>query len=238
MENTKPWFKHLREESKIGSFIFIAIFILFFALLSIRESNFFIGTYTIKVRFNFAEGLRAASPVRFCGADVGEIKKVEIINQDPRPIVLVTAKVLDNIKIPRNSYFFVNSLSIFGEKYLEITPPTEVQHGAYLKNGDSVDGLSPNPIFNIFATFDMTMKQINDFLKDGKMQNSIETTLNNLEKASKDISDLTEGMKNKQGTIGKLIYDDRLYTYMEEFMADVKSHPWKLLYMPDDEKKK
>jgi phospholipid/cholesterol/gamma-HCH transport system substrate-binding protein len=237
MENTKPWFKHLKEESKIGSFIFIGIFILFFVLLSIRETNFFVGTYTIKIKFDFAEGLRAASPVRFCGADVGEIKKVEIINQEPRPIVLVTAKIQDTVKIPQNSYFFVNSLSIFGEKYLEITPPDKT-NGAYLKNDDSLEGLSSHSIFSIFATFDMTMKDINDFLKDGKMKKSLETTMTNLEKASTDIKDLTLGMKDKQGTIGKLIYDDRLYSYMEEFMADIKSHPWKLLYMPDEGKKK
>jgi hypothetical protein len=37
--------------------------------------------------------------------------------------------------------------------------------------------------------------------------------------------------------VGKLFYDDSLYQETEEFIADIKKNPWKLLYKPKDRRK-
>ena len=105
---------------KLGSFFLVAILIFFAAILSIREISIFKGSYIVIVKFGFAEGLRTSSPVRFCGVDVGEVKKVLIKEDAGESKVYVYSKVQEGVKIPKNSYFFVNSLSLFGEKYLEI----------------------------------------------------------------------------------------------------------------------
>ena len=63
---------------KLGSFFLITFGLFFITLLSMREVNVFKGSYVITVNFDFAEGLRISSPVRFCGVDVGEVKKVVI----------------------------------------------------------------------------------------------------------------------------------------------------------------
>ena len=45
--------------------------------------------------------------------------------------------------------------------------------------------------------------------------------------------DMTEG----KGTIGRLLYDERLYDDLQGLTADLKEHPWKLLYRPKKGKK-
>lgn len=221
-------------ELKIGIFFIAALLLFYTALMSIKDITYFRGTYVIGVKFNFAEGLRPSSPVRFAGVRVGEVKDVEI-KQEPsgKRKVYVYAKVQNNIKIPRNSQFFVNSLSIFGEKYLEIIPPASSQE-TYLKKGDIVEGISPVPLFHIFVKFDETLKEVRDFIREGDIKTSFEKTIANIEKISLDLKDIVSSMKDKKGTIGKLLYDDAIYTTAEELLLDLKNHPWKLLYKPKE----
>jgi phospholipid/cholesterol/gamma-HCH transport system substrate-binding protein len=221
---------------KIGSFFLGAFFLFFIAILSIREVSFLKGTYPITVVFEFAEGLRQSSPVRYCGVDVGEVQRVEVKDRDNKPLVFVRIKVKDEMKIPKHSFFFINSLSLFGEKYLEITPPA-VPTG-YLKEEDTVDGISPIPLFNVFATFTKTMEEVRSFVKEGKIKTSFENILANVEGISLEIKGLFEDMRNKQGTVGRLLYDDSLYQTTEEFIKDIKAHPWKLLHKPKEPRRK
>jgi len=220
---------------KLGSFFLVAFGLFFLTLLSMREVNIFKGSYVIIVRFDFSEGLRPSSPIRFCGVDVGEVKKVIIKEEENKPKVYVHAKIEKGVKIPKNSYFFINSLSLFGEKYLEINPPEEAI--AYINEGDVIEGISPIPLFGLFATFNQTMKEIEQFVKEGKIKTSFENILLNIEDISLDIKGLVKDMRNKQGTIGRLLYDDSLYQTTEEFLRDLKEHPWKLLHKPKETRK-
>ena len=221
---------------KLGGFFLVAFGLFFLTLLSMREVNIFKGSYVITVKFDFSEGLRPSSPIRFCGVDVGEVKKVTIKEEENKPKVYVYAKIENGVRIPKNSYFFINSLSLFGEKYLEINPPEEA--AAYINEGDVIDGISPIPLFGLFATFNRTMKEIEQFVKEGKIKTSFENILLNIEDISLDIKGLVKDMKNKKGTIGRLLYDDSLYQATEEFLTDLKEHPWKLLHKPKKTRKK
>jgi phospholipid/cholesterol/gamma-HCH transport system substrate-binding protein len=235
MKNNFLAIKKYFVEMRVGAFFIGAFILLLITLLSMREATLFQGTRILKAKFNFSEGLRPASPVRFCGVDVGEVKYVEVKQDDDlQPFVYVHAKVNNNIRIPKNSYFFINSLSLFGEKYLEIIPPEKPE--GYLTGAEIVEGISPTPLFNVLTNFNKTMKEVNEFVKDGKLRNSFETTITNIEKISTDVRQLMEDVKNKKGTIGRLFYDDSLYTTTEEFLQDLKKNPWKLLHKPKDAK--
>lgn len=220
---------------KLGSFFLVAFGLFFITLLSMREVNIFKSSYIITVKFDFSEGLRPSSPIRFCGVDVGEVKQVAIKEEANRSKVYVYAKVDKSVKIPKNSYFFINSLSLFGEKYLEIDPPDEVT--AYINAGDVIEGISPVPLFGLFATFNKTMKEIEQFIREGKIKTSFENILFNIEDISLDIKGLVRDIRDKQGTIGRLLYDDSLYQTTEELLTDLKEHPWKLLHKPKEKRK-
>jgi len=201
-----------------------------------REIDIFKGSYNITVKFEFAEGLREVSPVRFCGVDVGQVRGITVREEEDKPLVYVTAKIEKGVLIPKDSYFFVNSLSLFGEKYLEINPPDVVTD--YIKEGEIVDGISPIPLFNVFASFNKTMNEISAFVREGKIKTSFENLLLNMEAASLDVKELLHDMRDKQGTVGRLLYDDSLYETTEEFLKDLKANPWKLLHKPKEKKSK
>ncbi len=222
-------------EIKLGAFFIVALALLLITLISMRSFSFLKQKNDFKIKFNFSEGLRASSPVRFCGVDVGEVKYVEVKQKDDlQPFVYVHIRVDNDIRIPKNSYFFINSLSLFGEKYLEIVPP--VKPDGYLREGEMVEGISPTPLFNVLTNFNKTMEEVNEFVKDGKLKTSLLNTVSNMEVISADMRELMESVKNKKGTLGRLFYDDSLYTKTEEFVDELKKNPWLLLHKPKDAK--
>lgn len=229
--NVKKYFA----EMKVGAFFIGAIVLLLIALVSMRSFNFLKQKNDYKIKFNFSEGLRSSSPVRFCGVDVGEVKHVEVKQEDDlQPFVYVHVMIDNDARIPKNSYFFINSLSLFGEKYLEIVPPAKPD--GYLKAGDMVEGISPTPLFNVLTNFNKTMEEVNEFVRDGKIKTSLLNTVCNIEAVSADIRELVGSVKNKKGTLGRLFYDDSLYTKTEELVDELKANPWKLLHKPKGDK--
>lgn len=60
-----------------------------------------------------------------------------------------------------------------GEKYLEIDPPSVLT--GYMNAGDVIEGISPIPLFNVFASFNKTMKEVSEFVKEGKIKTSLES---------------------------------------------------------------
>lgn len=215
---------------KIGVFFLSGIILLSFAVVTIKDFTFFKPAYQIDVMFGFAEGLKRSSPVRFCGVDVGEVRSVRVINTPDGPRVKVTAGIGGEVGIPKGSHFFINSLSLFGEKYLEITSP--VEFSGYIESGEVVEGVSPVPLFQLFSGFNKTMEEIKAFVEDGQIKAAVEDTIKNLQEITLKTRGLVSDISQEQGTVGRLLYDDSLYRKTEEFIMDIKENPWKLLHKP------
>jgi len=222
----------MKDKLKIGIFFLVAFVIFFITLISIRQSTFLKSSYILKVKFYFIEGLRPASPVRFCGADVGEVKKVEVKKEDEKFVVYVYANINRDIKIPKNSSFIINSLSLFGEKYLEIIPPREIKD--YFKDEDIAVGISPIPLFTVMSNFHKTMSEIDEFVKEGKIRTSFENIIFNLEETTKIIKENMQNFNKREGSLPKFLYDDSLYKSLKELIDEIKKNPWKLFYKPKE----
>ncbi|MFH1769023.1 MAG: MlaD family protein [Candidatus Omnitrophota bacterium] len=183
-------------EIKLGVFFIAAIILFFVAIISIREVSFFKGTYLLKVKFSFVEGLKSASPVRFCGVDVGEIKELAIKEEKQTPTVVVLVKIQQGVNIPTGSRFFINSLSLFGEKYLEIIPPGG-NINSYIKEGAVIQGIDSLPLFDVVKGTHETMQKLEDFI----LKSDIKESFTNISSLATEIRDAIVAMRGKDGTI-------------------------------------
>ncbi len=202
-------FGKTKTELRVGVFVFIGLVILVVFILSIGGFKTWSSGYRINVNFNFVNGIKVGAPVRFAGVDVGEVKKVglEYVPEDKRTNVNLDIWVRNIIKIPADSSVWVNTLGLLGEKYVEIMPGTD--YSRLLKHGDCVTGIDPMPIHQIFNNAESIMRNLNDGL----------------------IS-----IRNKEGTLGKLIYDDQIYNELEALVTDVRKNPWKLFFKTKEKK--
>lgn len=207
-------------ELKVGIFVFIGLVILTYFVLMIGDFKLMKRGYHIKTVFGFANGIKVGAPLRLAGVDVGEVKEIKLSHEkEGKTIVFLTAWVENEVKIPKDSRAWVNTLGLLGEKYLEVIPGADYQN--ILKENDILLGEDPTSV-----------QEVTDLVKDISLQakdtlTSLQSTLASAEVLLKDIH---EG----RGTVGKFFTDDRLYTDLEEMFADLKKHPWKLLYRPKE----
>ncbi len=196
-------------ELKVGIFVFIGLIILVVFLLSIGGFKTWSSGYKINIDFGFVNGVKIGAPVRFAGVDVGEVKKInlEFVPQENRSNVHLMVWIKDIIKIPSDSSVWVNTLGLLGEKYIEIIPGQD--YANCLKDNESITGVDPLPIHAIFNRAENIMHNLDDGLSQ---------------------------IRNKEGSLGKLIYDDDVYNQLEAFVTDIRKNPWKLFFKTKEKK--
>ncbi len=193
-------------ELKVGLFIAVGILIFFVIVFSIGDVNFVKTGYRISTLFNFVNGITESAPVRLAGVDVGYIEHLELYydqNEQRTKVRLDLYINNEDIKIEQSSVASINTLGLLGEKYLEITPA--VNDTTFLAEGDALTGKDPVQMQDLTDT----MKELAD-------------------SASVVVARLKEG----RGTIGKLLVDESIYDNLDDLVADIKAHPWKLLHKP------
>ncbi len=196
-------------ELKVGIFVFVGLIILAIFILSIGGFKTWSSGYRININFNFVNGVKVGAPVRFSGVDVGEVKRVSLsfVPEESRSNVRLGIWLRNNIKIPVDSSVWVNTLGLLGEKYVEIMPGNN--YASCLKANESLTGKDPLPMHQIF--------------------NRAENILHNLDEGIARIV-------NKEGSLGKLIYDDDIYNQLDALVTDIRNHPWKLFYKTREKK--
>lgn len=192
-------------ELKVGIFIMIGIAILFIIVFSIGDINLVKRGYHVKVDFNFVDGIGGSAPVRLAGVSVGQIDGLRIYydEKEKRTKAELNAWIKEGVKVEKDAIATVNTLGFMGEKYLEIYPGTAGK--GFLNNGDVLLGKDP-------------------------VQTS--QVVENLYNLSKSADIIINRLKNGEGTVGKLLTEDKIYKDLEEFVEDIKKNPWKLLNRP------
>lgn len=216
--------KTRKMEFKVGIFVFIGLVILVIFVLMIGDFRIINPGYTFKVSFSFANGIKMSAPVRLAGVEVGEVRGVEIgyDEQTKRPLVLIDVWVQKDSKIPIDSRVWVNMLGLLGEKYIEIIPGQNYKN--LLTSGSLIKGEDPVSIQELTDLSRAIALQVSDTVED------VAVTLNKLNTTLDSINVVLGRVKEGQGTVGKLFFDDSLYNNIDEMFSDLKKHPWKLLY--------
>jgi phospholipid/cholesterol/gamma-HCH transport system substrate-binding protein len=196
-------------ELKVGIFVFIGLVVLVIFILSIGGFKTWSSGYHININFNFVNGIKVGAPVRFAGVDVGEVKKVklEFLPEENRSNVRLEVWIRNIIKIPSDSSVWVNTLGLLGEKYVEIMPGND--YSDLVKANGSLTGVDPLPIHQIFNNAESILRNLNDGISK---------------------------IKNKEGSLGKFIYDDAIYNEMQALVTDVRKNPWKLFIKTKEKK--
>jgi len=142
----------------------------------------------------------------------------------------------------------VATMGFLGEKYIEIHPGTPgaetVPRGGTLvgKQLTGVDDLFDSGQ-QLIKKMEYVVQDIREVTADAEFKKSLKGTftnsdkvMQNLAETSSDLKDaakaakiVLERMRDGEGTIGKLLKEDKIAKDLEAFVADIKKNPWKLL---------
>jgi len=235
--------KRMDLEFKVGIFVAIGIAIFMSMIFSLKELKYAQQKYTVKVRFNFANGIEIAAPVRVAGVQVGEVKNIEIAEnkEENRTSVDLYIGLDKKIKVEKDAEAFINTLGLIGEKYVEILPGTPGSE--VLRPGDTLMGRESVPIekltekgYEIANGLGDTIKHFNKLIGDPETQVAFKETMLDLRKFMSSANTVMDKVKAGEGTVGKLFMDEGLYNELDAFVKDLKAHPWKLLSKPRGQK--
>jgi phospholipid/cholesterol/gamma-HCH transport system substrate-binding protein len=196
-------------EMKVGVFVLIGLILLAVFVLSIGGFKTWTSGYRVHFIFNFVNGVKIGAPVRFAGVDVGEVKEIKFILPAKEPVTKVAIEcwVKKEILIPVDSTVWVNTLGMLGEKYIEVMPGKD--YSKILSENQQLMGEDPMP-----------MQEITELAK--KIANNIDAIIDKI--------------KNKEGTLGMLLYDETIYKELEALVMDLRRNPWKLFFKSKEKK--
>ncbi|MCM8800969.1 MAG: MlaD family protein [Candidatus Omnitrophica bacterium] len=213
-------------ELKVGIFVFVGLIILATFVLLIGNFKTWTSGYRINFVFNFVNGVKIGAPIRFAGVDVGEVRQIRFIfnPKESKTKVNIEGWINKEVMIPRDSTVWVNTLGLLGEKYIEIMPGKDFQN--ILAKDGSLEGVDPVPMHEVAVLARNIADDLETIIQRIKDK---EGTIGRLLYDNRLYQEIAEMIKNKEGTIGKLFYDDSLYKEIEALIKDLRQHPWKLL---------
>ncbi|MBK8576565.1 MAG: MCE family protein [Elusimicrobia bacterium] len=200
----------LSTETKVGLFTLSGLFVFALAIIVLGDFQFH-GTYPLYVYFDNALGLPEKGPVKVAGVEVGQVERIELVNQRAR----VKVRVRKNISVHQGTKAQVVSTGFIGSKYLEMTlgDPT----APILSAGDSFEG---TPTF----TFDEVMGKLGAFLKDdpaqGAAADNLRLTIANFRKVSQTLAD---SLGNQRAELTEIVQNIRdLSAHAKYVAADLR----------------
>jgi phospholipid/cholesterol/gamma-HCH transport system substrate-binding protein len=178
--------------AKLGVFILIGIVFFVVGIFMIGDKEaLFRSTFNVKAYFRDIQGLRSGSTVRLSGIDVGAVDEVRIIN-DTTGRVEVTMSLVDDIKrfIRTDTKASIETEGLVGNKVIVL----EIGSSTSDPVGEGGTIMSKEPV-SFAAVIEETQ---------GIMQYTKTIT--------KDLSEIVARVNRGEGSIGKLLTDDELYT--------------------------
>ncbi len=203
-------------ETKLGIFVILAVLAAWTIIETLGSADLFSKGYHVSAQFDTAQDLKVGDRVKMAGVEIGRVESIDLTTNK----VSVMMKLKSAATVKTDSKATIKFTGLMGQNYVQIAfgsaSAPKVENGAVLETAEQADlsaimaklDSAAAGIQNITKVFsgdkiDNLMGPLTDFFK----QNSgpITATIANVKNIS---SQIAAG----QGTIGKLIYEDALYS--------------------------
>ncbi len=213
-------------ELKIGLLTIAAVLITaitIFLLTGMR--GFFWQRYSLKTRFSNVAGLKAGSPVRLAGVEVGSVDEVQLVG-DEVDVTFQLNKAYRE-RITSESTATLGSVSLLGEAAVDISPSlrgTPIPEWGYVRQGRT-----PVQLTEVTTQASQGIEELTGLIHDvrqgrgtmGKLVTD-EALYAELHQFVKSAGELTTGLREGRGSLGKLLNDPRTANALEASVRNLE----------------
>jgi phospholipid/cholesterol/gamma-HCH transport system substrate-binding protein len=214
-------------ELRIGVLTIVAIVIAVSTIFLLTGSRgFFWQRHNLKTRFPNVAGLKAGSPVRLAGVEVGTVTGVDDFVGEQ---IDVTFEVNQSVRerITTGSTATLGSVSLLGESAVDISP--SVQGTAIPEWGYVQPGTSKGQIADIAEQASQSVAEITKLVTDirlgkgtvGRLMTD-EQLYTELHQFAATAGELTRGIRDGRGTLGRLVADPATANALEASLANLE----------------
>jgi phospholipid/cholesterol/gamma-HCH transport system substrate-binding protein len=203
-------------ETKLGYFVVLAVFAAWLITETLGGLETFRGGYRVSGLFNTVQDLKVGNNVKMAGVDVGRVEKIALEDSKVR----VTMKLRSGTVVKTDSKAVIKFTGLMGQNFVAIdfgTPDApKAVNGAVLATEEQpdlnaimtkLDGATTG-IQNLTKSF--TPDTINNLM--GPLVDFVKQNSGHISGAISNIQNISGQIASGQGTVGKLIYEDSLYT--------------------------
>jgi phospholipid/cholesterol/gamma-HCH transport system substrate-binding protein len=215
--------KSIGTETKVGIFVLLGIVLLILftvrvGRISVREEGYRTYSYV-----ESAAGLDKNSPVRIAGVEVGKVEGIKLEGLKAK----VTMLLPFSVKLPLGSKVYVKSAGLLGEKYIEIVPGTG---GEIIKANGQIEEGGPSAdvdrvltqLSTVGGDIQRITRSLSNVLGGPEGEKSIREMVDGAKETMANLQQITETVNRGEGTLGKLVKDDKLYTEVKDTMANLR----------------
>jgi phospholipid/cholesterol/gamma-HCH transport system substrate-binding protein len=219
-------------ESRLGIFVALAVVATVVIIEMLGGPEHFMRGYHLSAMFDNVQELKVGDRVKMAGVEVGRVEKIQLDSERAK----VTMKMKHNIQVKTDAVATIKFTGLMGQNFVSLdfgTASTYASDGTILNSKEQPD-LSvvmakiddvASGVQNLTKSFsglkiDELLGPFIDFMKDNRVP--LTTTISN-------INSVTAQIRQGNGTVGKLIYDDQLYnsalatvTNLQSTMADAQ----------------
>jgi phospholipid/cholesterol/gamma-HCH transport system substrate-binding protein len=202
-------------ETKLGYFVVLVIFAVFFIMETLGSMESFHGGYRVSARFNTVQDLKVGNSVKTAGVEIGRVEKIALADNK----VTVTMKLHSDAVVKTDSKAVIKFTGLMGQNFVAIDfgspdAPRAVG-GAVLVTEEQpdlnaimtkLDGATTG-IQNLTKSF--TPDTINNLM--GPLVDFVKQNSGHIGGAISNIENISGQIASGEGTVGKLIYSDSLY---------------------------
>ena len=203
-------------ETKLGLFVAIAIGATAVIVEKLGDFDFFAHSYHVSGLFDTAQDLKVGDRVKMAGVEIGSVDDIELTTNK----VKIIMKLHENAMVKTDSKATIKFTGLMGQNFVAIdfgsTGADKATDGTILETGEQPD------LSAIMAKLDQAaagIKRVGDAFSGDKIDNILGPLTDLMKQNSAPITATIANIKNitsqvaaGHGTVGKLIYNDELYT--------------------------
>jgi phospholipid/cholesterol/gamma-HCH transport system substrate-binding protein len=182
--------------------IFASIALAVLIFLMTGPTGMFTKKILVKAYFDNAGGLRVGAPVRLEGVDLGNITAITVIPSHGLTPVEVTMKLSTKFKdaIKKDSIATLSTAGVLGETFVDVDSRAATAQAA--QTGDTLPTKASPALQDVVR--------------------SSQGTLENVDILVRRVDRILTQIESGNGSIGKLIYDEKLYDRLNSSVTEVQ----------------
>lgn len=209
MSNSNKRRSDVTTEIVVGAFMFTILVVLLTITVVISQNRFFQDTYRIETVFPDVGGLKEGEGVFLRGVKIGNVVNIEIA--EGLDGVRVTMRLSRDITLYEDYRMFVEPSSMLGGMRMVLDEGSHYLDEVPREKFDNLQGQGSR---DLLGEATETIEMIREALVD-------DGALDNLNKLSENLASISEKMAGGEGTVGRLIQDDTLYTEARDLVASL-----------------
>jgi phospholipid/cholesterol/gamma-HCH transport system substrate-binding protein len=181
-----------RTEAKVGFVVLVALLILLFSLLWVKDFRLNHKRYEMTIVFPTVGGLTAGDPVHVAGVKKGQVKSVQLKTSGVNVLISLDS----DVQLPVGSVFSIQNQGIMGEKFVSVEPGLGDQ---MLPPGRSVSGHYQAGMSEVMGEVEELLRLVqglantlHETIGNPEARASIGESLENIRRFSKVLADLMD----------------------------------------------